>query len=76
MKVEAGVAQLEEAAALPASVNPFVFFDIRSLSCFTLNFQAFKNTRQERLGCSHLLSPLEYASSPVQAIHIGSLCSL
>lgn len=38
MKVEAGVPQLEEAAALPASVKPFVFFVIRSLSNFALNF--------------------------------------
>lgn len=76
MKVEAGVPQLEEAAALPASVKPFVFFDIRSLSNFALNFWAFRNSMQEGLGCSHLLSPLEYSSSHVQAIHVGSLCSL
>lgn len=37
MKVEAGVTQLEEAAALTASVNPF-FFDIVLLGNFVHEF--------------------------------------
>lgn len=57
MKVEAGVTQLEEAAALTASVNPFSF-DIISLGNFVHDFWALQNTRQEELGCSHILSPL------------------
>lgn len=76
MKVKAGVTQLEEAAALPASVNPFVCFDISALSNFVCDFWALKNIRQEGLGCRHLLTPFKLALSHVQGSCCGSPCSL
>lgn len=76
MKVEAGVTQLEEAAALQASVNPFVCFDISALSNFARDFWALKNTRQEGLGCSHLLPPFKLAWNHMQGRCSGSPCSL
>lgn len=76
MKVKAGVTQLQEAAALPASVNAFVCFDIIALSNFAHDFWAPKNTRQKGLGCSHRLSPFKLALSHVQGSCCGSPCSL
>lgn len=76
MKVKAGVAQLEEAAALPASVNPFVCLDVSALCNFARDFWALRNTRQEGLGCSRLLSPFKLALSHVQGSCSGSPCSL
>lgn len=76
MKVKAGVTQLEEAAALPASVNPFVCFDISALSNFVCDFWALKNIRQEGLGCRHLLTPFKLALSHVPGSCCGSPCSL
>lgn len=76
MKVKAGVAQPEEAAALPASVNPFVCFDISALSNLARDFRALKNTRQEGLECCHLPSPFNLALSHVQGSCCSSPCSL
>lgn len=58
MKVKAGVSQLEEAAALPASVHPLACFDIE-LGDFVHDFWAIRSTMQEGLGSSHLVSPIE-----------------
>lgn len=58
MKVKAGVSQLEEAEALPASVN-HLCFDIGALGNFVHGFWAIKSTMKEGLGSSHLLSPIK-----------------